>query len=214
MMSRGHHEFAAGFACTRARFWLSDCADWGLRVWRHSQGGRHLQRHVHADGRYEEIHVSDDALQVLAQAEAQLEREGLGERIECKLAGVALHWRGLPAAEVLKVWTKAYQVLEPFAAQPDVVLADFEGGVELRLSSANKGNALRDLISCVDPGIPIAYLGDDATDEDAFRVLNGRGLSVLVGPKRRFTAAQIWIKPPDELVRFLTQWIVACGGVQ
>jgi trehalose-6-phosphatase len=67
---------------------------------------------IHADGRYEEVHVSHKALLVLAQAEAQLEREGFGEQIEAKLAAVALHWRGLPAWEVLNMRTKAYSVLQ------------------------------------------------------------------------------------------------------
>jgi trehalose 6-phosphate phosphatase len=169
---------------------------------------------IHSDGRYEEAPISDAALQILAQAEAELDQEGLSEQIEFKLAGVALHWRGLSAAEVLRIRTKAFRILEPLAKQPDVVLSDFEGGVEIRLLAANKGDTLRDLLSELDSNVPVAYLGDDITDEDAFRVLNGRGLTVRVAPKRRCTAAQIWVKPPDEVVRFLTHWIVACGGVQ
>jgi trehalose-phosphatase len=101
----------------------------------------------------------------------------------------------------------------PLATHRDIVLSEFESGVELRLSSADKGHTLQDLLSDLDPTIPVAYLGDDATDEEAFRVLNGRGLTVLVSPERRLTAAQLWVKPPDEVIRFLTQWIVACGGV-
>ena len=175
--------------------------------------GTHGIERIYADGRYEEVHVSDDALQVLVQAEAQLEREGLEERIEVKLVGVALHWRGLPASEVLKIRTKAYRILKPLAVQPHLVLAEFEEGVEIRLASANKGDAVRSLLSELDSHVPVAYLGDDATDEDAFRVLNGRGLSVLVGTKHRFTAAQMWLRPPHELVQFLSDWIGACGGV-
>ena len=169
---------------------------------------------INADGRYEEFHCSDDALQVLAHAEAQLEREGLGAHIEVKLAGVALHWRGLPAKQILNIRTKAYRVLEPLAAQPDLALAEFEEGIEIRLSWASKGDAVRGLLSELDREVPVAYLGDDATDEDAFRVLNGRGVSVLVGPKHRFTAAQMWLKHPGELIQFLVRWIAACGGVQ
>ena len=167
---------------------------------------------LHADGRYEEVHVSHKALLVLAQAQAQLESEGFGEQIDVKLAAVALHWRGLPAREVLNMRTKAYQILEPLAVQPDLVLGEFEEGLEIRLSSANKGDAVRNLLSKLDPGVPVAYLGNDATGEDAFRVLNGRGLTVLVGPKPRLTVAQIWLKPPHELLRFLTNWIHACRG--
>jgi trehalose-phosphatase len=161
---------------------------------------------------YEGVSLNDDALDALVRAEAQLEREGFRAYIEVKLAAVAVHWRGLPASEILDMRTKAYRVLEPLAVAPHLVLSEFEEGVELRLASANKGDALRNLLSDLDSDVPVAYLGDDATDEDAFRVLNGRGLTVLVGPKYRFTAAQIWLKPPDELLEFLTGWIAACEG--
>lgn len=169
---------------------------------------------LHTDGRYEEVSVSDEALGILAHAEAQLEDEGLDERVEVKLAGVAVHWRGLPASEILKIRTKAYKVLEPLAFHPDLLLAEFEAGVEIRLRSANKGNAVRNLLSELNADIPVAYLGDDSTDEDAFRVLNNRGLSVLVWPKQRFTAAQVRLRPPDELIQFFTEWIRACEGEQ
>jgi trehalose 6-phosphate phosphatase len=163
---------------------------------------------------YEGVSLSDDALDTLVRAESQLEREGLREHIEVKLAAVAVHWRGLSASEILDRRTKAYRILEPLAVAPHLVLTEFEEGVELRLALANKGDALRSLLSDLDCDVPVAYLGDDATDEDAFRVLNGRGLTVLVGPKCRFTAAQIWLKPPDELLDFLTSWIAACEGVR
>jgi trehalose-phosphatase len=176
--------------------------------------GTHGIEKIRADGRYEEVHINDDALQVLAQAEAQLDREGLGDRMESKLVGIALHWRGLAAPEILKIRTKAHRILQPLSTCPDLMLAEFEGGIELRLASANKGDMLRHLLSELDAGIPVAYLGDDATDEESFRILNGRGLSVRVGPNRRFTAAQIWLKPPNELTRFFSDWIVACGGIQ
>ena len=179
----------------------------GPEIW----GTNGIER-INSSGRYEEVHLNDAALEALARAEAQLERQGFREYIEVKLAAVALHWRGLPAAEILDMRTTAYRVLEPLAVLPDLVLGEFEEGVELRLSSANKGDALSNLLGDLDPDVPVAYLGDDATDEDAFRVLNGRGLTVLVGPKYRFTAAQIWLKPPDELLDFLASWIAACGG--
>ena len=176
--------------------------------------GTHGIERINAAGRYEEVQIDEKALEALTLAEAQLEQAGFRERIEVKLAAVALHWRGLPASEILDIRTKAYRILEPFAVSRDIVLAEFEEGVEIRLACANKGNALRTLLSELDSEVPVAYLGDDATDEDAFRVLNGRGLSVLVRPKRRFTAAQMWLKPPDDLLDFFGGWIKACGGVE
>jgi trehalose-phosphatase len=91
-----------------------------------------------------------------------------------------------------------------------LVLAEFEEGVEIRLRAANKGTAVQGLLSELAPDVPVAYLGDDITDEDAFRVVNDRGLTILVNAKPRFTAAQMSIKPPDELIAFLNAWIKAC----
>ena len=57
-----------------------------------------------------------------------------------------------------------------------------------------------------------AYLRDDFTAEDAFMALKGKGLSVLVGKRLRDTAADIWLKPPEEMLEFLDRWIAASGG--
>ena len=176
--------------------------------------GTHGVERLHADGRYEEIEVREEALLALAEAEDRLEREGLANCLEIKLAAVAVHWRGLEPSKVLRIRTRAYRVLEPLAAQADLVLGDFEEGVEIRLRSANKGHVLRTLLSELDRNTPVAYLGDDSTDEEAFRVLNGRGLTVLVRPKHRFTAAQMWLKPPDDLIQFLKDWIRFCRGTE
>jgi hypothetical protein len=55
-------------------------------------------------------------------------------------------------------------------------------------------------------GAAVAFLGDDLTDEDAFRALSGRGLSVLVRARPRSTAADVRLAPPAELLAFLDAW--------
>lgn len=55
--------------------------------------------------------------------------------------------------------------------------------------------------------LPI-YIGDDVTDEDAFRALRGRGLTVFVGkPKRSY--AQYYLKNPKEVIKFLQAILTA-----
>jgi trehalose-6-phosphatase len=52
----------------------------------------------------------------------------------------------------------------------------------------------------------VAFLGDDLSDEAAFRAvrrIGKRGLSVLVRREFRETAAEIWLRPPGELLVFL-----------
>jgi len=56
----------------------------------------------------------------------------------------------------------------------------------------------------------VAYLGDDNTDEAAFLALQGRGVSILVRPTWRETAAKYWLQPPDELLDFLGLWLKTC----
>jgi hypothetical protein len=34
----------------------------------------------------------------------------------------------------------------------------------------------------------------------------------LVNQKWRSTRAKMWIRPPEELLQFLNDWIRACGG--
>src|SRR5262245_10626881 len=174
--------------------------------------GTYGAERVYADGRYEEIEVTQDALEVLLKSETRLEREGLGHLLEVKLAAVAVHWRGLKPADILQVRTKVYRILEPLATKSGLVLSEFEEGVEIRLRAANKGTAVFGLLSELKPDVPIAYLGDDVTDEDAFRVLNDRGLTILVNAKPRFSAAQLVLQPPGELIAFLNAWVRTCGA--
>ena len=49
------------------------------------------------------------------------------------------------------------------------------------------------------------YIGDDRTDEDAFRALGQRGVGILVSEEPRPTAASYSLKDPAEVERFLCE---------
>jgi trehalose-6-phosphatase len=91
-------------------------------------------------------------------------------------------------------------------------LLGFDGGVELRPEGQGKAMVVRTVLDELGPGASIAYLGDDRTDEDAFGALADRGLAVLVRSEPRPTNAAAWIRPPEELRRFLGDWNRACSG--
>jgi trehalose-phosphatase len=93
-------------------------------------------------------------------------------------------------------------------------LLSFDGGLEIRAASADKGSVVRRVMAHATSRAAIAFLGDDLTDEDGFAVLKGRGLGVLVANEFRPTAADAWLRLPHGLVRFLLDWANACGGVQ
>ena len=90
-------------------------------------------------------------------------------------------------------------------------LLAFDGGVELRPREPNKGSVVRSLLGAQKPPAAFAFLGDNRTDEDAFvavrEAMRGRSaLSVLVRPEWRPTAADVWLRPPEELLEFLQAW--------
>ena len=56
------------------------------------------------------------------------------------------------------------------------------------------------------------YLGDDVTDEDAFKTLRDRGLGIVVMDKPRPTAALYRLNDPDEVEQFLTRLVLMREG--
>src|SRR5690606_31080993 len=95
---------------------------------------------------------------------------------------------------------------EAIASASGLLLDDFDGGVELKAAGINKGFAVQVLLGETPHTVPVAYLGDDKTDEDAFIELADRGLGVLVRAEARPTAASVWLRPPEELLDFLERW--------
>ncbi len=187
--------------------------------------GSHGLERVNPDGSYHLAKIPRPAKQLLEAIGGRLEDEGMGAYMERKPGSVAVHWRGLSNSSVedvrertLRVWNDlnpstptAGVPVTPLRRQNWVFLSDFDGGLEFRLRMRNKGDVVNQIISELDSSTPVAYLGDDLTDEDAFKVLKDRGLSVLVREEYRPTAAKTWIRPPQGVLDFLAEWLQACG---
>ena len=180
---------------------------WHPEIW-----GVHGLERLSPDDRQETAYLSDMTLLALAEAGGILDRAGLTELCEFKTGAVAVHWRGLKSQHVEAVRTEIYRYLGPLACRANLLLSEFNGGVELKARGANKANAVKTLLAEADGSVPVAYLGDDATDEDAFEAIGDCGLTVLVTPVWRSTRAKLWLRPPEELVQFLQDWIRNCGG--
>jgi len=68
----------------------------------------------------------------------------------------------------------------------------------------HKGKAVREILKTVPSlGLLPIYLGDDQTDENAFRVLRGHGISVFIGPDTLSSEADFFLNNPDEVREFL-----------
>ena len=55
----------------------------------------------------------------------------------------------------------------------------------------------------------ILFRPDDLTDEDAFRFLRGRGITVFVGPPETPSAAEYFLETPEKVGEFIRRFLVA-----
>jgi len=174
--------------------------------------GSHGWERLLPDGRHDIAQPDRLALQGLAEADTWDEEIiGLGGQVEQKPACLAVHWRGLSLENAERIRVKVLENWALLAQESGLTVHEFDGGLELRVPGRNKGDAVNTILRETGAGAAAAYLGDDLTDEDAFRAIKDRGLGMLVRNELRPTAADVWIKPPEELLAFLEHWTEAAG---
>jgi len=138
-------------------------------------------------------------------------------RLELKPGGLAVHVRALPMIEALEFERAAREEAHAWKALPPLRMLPFDGGLELRIPGPDKGDAVHAVLEGESLGadaIAIACLGDDATDEDAFRALPAAALTLLVADTPRTTAARYRIGSGDGVLAFLSRWSTAVGGLR
>jgi trehalose-phosphatase len=173
--------------------------------------GAHGWERISPQGEMWAQEPTEAAREALVRAHDLAERCRIaGARLERKRASVAVHWRGAPESAVEPLRKR---LTEAWAPLTDGVLEvlPFDGGLELRARGTNKQHAVKAVLSETPPGSPVAYLGDDLTDEDAFELVKSQGLAVLVRPEFRATTADVWLRPPQELLDFLGRWRAVSG---
>ena len=174
--------------------------------------GSHGAERLYPDGAYEVDALPDEQRTALQIANQSLRSSGLSARMETKTGGIAIHWRGLATEERATIEAKVRAICASAVEDYGLQLLPFDGGLELRAPTKNKGDAVSTVLAEAGKGLAAAYLGDDQTDENAFRAIKGRGLAILVRAEPRPTTADAWLRPPEDLIRFLRDWIAACGA--
>jgi trehalose-phosphatase len=174
--------------------------------------GSNGMEELDADGKLRTGTVPAEVLRVL-DAEAMRLEAALGPaRVERKPVGVAVHVRGLMAAQVAEILDALRGPWKRLVELHPLTIIEFDGGLELSAGTRSKGDVVERIVRELERPFAAAFLGDDETDEDAFRAMKGRGASILVRTELRPTAADLWLEPPDELLGFLTRWRDAASG--
>ncbi len=129
-----------------------------------------------------------------------------GVLVECKRCSVAVHYRLVPEPERPGIMAAVDAVL---AEQTELRATAGNMVIEIQPKvNWNKGKAVSWILRALNletaDVVPI-FIGDDATDEDAFAAIDGRGIGVVVtGPaENRATAAGYRIDGPEEVGVFL-----------
>ena len=169
--------------------------------------GSHGLERLKRDGSYEIAPMNESSLSGLVTADEWIEAKGLSHLSEKKPGCLVIHWRGLENEKIREIKGLIKPKWTLISAGAGLSLKEFDGGLELRVPARNKGDAVQTVFTEIGRNALAAYLGDDATDEDAFKAVKGEGIGVLVRKELRPTAADIWITPPEELLEFLYRWL-------
>ena len=129
-----------------------------------------------------------------------------GARVERKRFSVAAHYRNVKENDV----TAVEQAVAAVAAHhPELHRMDGKKVYELLPTiDWDKGKAVLWLLETLGlerGNIRPIYVGDDRTDEDAFRALKQRGIGIVVSEEPRSTAARYMLRDPREVERFLSK---------
>lgn len=127
-----------------------------------------------------------------------------GTVVEPKRFTVAVHYRMVAEGEVGRV---EEAVTEAVAGHPELRVADGKKVFEIRPDlDWDKGKAilwLREALGLDGDEVMPLYVGDDTTDEDAFRILGEQGLGVVVTDVPRPTHAGYQLQDTVEVREFL-----------
>ena len=163
------------------------------------------------DGLRMEFEGGIDCLPELEIAEKELEpliRRVPGGRVERKRFAIAVHYRNIADEDVARVEAAVRDVL---GRRDGLRLSGGKKVFELRPDiDWDKGRAVLWLIEVL--GLDHAdvvpmYIGDDVTDEDAFRALAGRGISIVVGEPAYDTDADYLLRDTAEVGELLSDLI-------
>ena len=171
--------------------------------------GSHGFRISGPDGLYMMQEKAVDLLPGLDHMEKELvntlEKEIPGVSIERKHFAIAIHYRNAPPGSFVTVNDHADRLI---AGNDNFKKGRGKKILEIKPSlDWHKGKAVEWIMNELGFSFPGEYLpmyiGDDITDEDAFRTLSDDGIGILVGSHSQLSAARYHLRDVDEVGKFL-----------
>ena len=132
-----------------------------------------------------------------------------GVIIEDKKLTVTVHHRLIKRKDLKRLTEIFKRTCAPFVSDRKIKLSCGKKSWEIRPPVKwDKGEAVKKILHKFPKKdiLPI-YLGDDVTDEDAFRVLKKKGLSVFIGNPFKKSNAKYYLKSVSEVRLFLKKLV-------
>lgn len=138
-----------------------------------------------------------------------------GMKIEDKGSGITVHYRQVSPSGVRLLKNMFKEATQPFIENEQIRVSQGKKVLEVRPQTGwNKGEIVLWLLAQQRADLngeiltPI-YIGDDVTDEDAFRMLRNKGVTVFVGKSKRSNALY-YLRNIKEVKDFLKQLLKLC----
>lgn len=167
-------------------------------------------------GKHVEYQKGSEFIPLLDRAEREIGgkvKNIPGARLERKKFSIAVHYREVEENNVGKVKSVVEETAKKF---PDLRKSSGKKVFEIQpMTDWDKGKALFWILQALNldkPHVLPFYLGDDLTDEDAFRVIQRSGIGIVVGENSRPTFAMYKLKDPDEVKQFLQKLLSLLRG--
>jgi trehalose 6-phosphate phosphatase len=127
-----------------------------------------------------------------------------GILIEDKELALACHYRLASPADAASARRVVAAIAQSYQRRGvRIAVTHGHAVIEIRSAFANKGKTVLRLLGTHGPSALPVYIGDDQTDEDAFRLLPPEAVTIHVGPATTTTAARYRLEDPGEVLRFL-----------
>ena len=129
--------------------------------------------------------------------------------LENKIYTLSLHYR-LVDSKKMPVLKKIFNgIIRDLQKTKKVKITEGKKVLEIRPNTKwDKGKILKWVLKKKkSKGATVISIGDDKTDEDAFRALGKKGISILVSGKQRKTFAQYRLNSPKEVRNFLYELV-------
>ena len=145
-------------------------------------------------------HIYEDAVSKLSKIKGVL--------IEDKGLTISVHYRLVDKQDIQEFLSIFAEITDPYIVRDKIRINSGKKVYEIRPPVMwDKGKvvlwllARQQFLSGKNKIFPV-YIGDDVTDEDAFKVLKKKGLTIFVGEKAG-SAAQYYLKTTEEVTEFL-----------